>query len=166
MDTRNYSDRLKNILIFSREEAERLRENTIKPEHLLLGLLREGSGLAISILKQLGIDTKELKCEIEQRCSEETGKSDSYNGNITVLPATEDILRFMYLEARSLNSKQTDTEHLLLAILKDGNNIGGKILQEKNVDYYSVRNLLDTKKETSLQNALPAEDDTEDDIEF
>lgn len=165
MDTRNYSDRLKNILIFSREEAERLRENTIKPEHLLLGLLREGSGLAISILKQLGIDTKELKCEIEQRCSEETGKSDSYNGNITVLPATEDILRFMYLEARSLNSKQTDTEHLLLAILKDENNIGGKILQEKNIDYYSVRNLLDTKKETSLQNALPAEDDTEEDFD-
>lgn len=164
MDSQKYSDRLKNILLFSGEEAVRLCESSIMPEHLLLGLLREGSGRAIDILKQLGIDTKNLKKEIEERSSNKNTQCDIPN-NISMHSTTQDVLRFMYLEARSLNSKQTDTEHLLLAILKESNNVGKQILQEKSVDYYSVRNILDKKQESSLQNSVPTEDDFDDEFE-
>ncbi len=164
MDTRNYSDKLKNILIFSREEAERLCDSLIRPQHLLLGIIREGSSQAINLLKQLGIDTKNLKTEIEARCPA-SSTNVTPMANIKVPSETEEILRFMYLEARSLNAQQTDSEHLLLAILKAENNVGKQILQERNVDYYSVRNLLETKKETSVQNAFSTDED-DDDLEF
>ena len=164
MDPRKYSDRLKNILMFSGEEAVRLCESSIMPEHLLLGLLREGSGCAIDILKQLGIDTKVLKKEIEERCSNKNTQSN-ISENISMHSTTGDVLNFMHLEARSLNSKQIDSEHLLLAFLKGDDNAGKQILEEKNVDYYSVRNLLDAKKEAFLQNSIPTEDDLDDEFD-
>lgn len=150
--------------MFSGEEAVRLCENTIMPEHLLLGLLREGSGRAIDILKQLGVDTNILKKEIEQRCSNKNIQSDIPD-NISMHSTTGDVLHFMHLEARSLKSKQIDSEHLLLAFLKGDDNIGKQILQEKNIDYYSIRDLIDAKKEISLQDSIPTEDDLDEEFD-
>lgn len=150
--------------MFSGEEAVRLCESSIMPEHLLLGLLREGSGRAIDILKQLGIDTKVLKKEIEERCSNKSTQSDISEG-ISMHSTTGDVLHFMHLEARSLKSKQIDSEHLLLAFLKGDDNIGKQILQEKNIDYYSIRDLIDAKKEISLQDSIPTEDDLDEEFD-
>lgn len=150
--------------MFSGEEAVRLCESSIMPEHLLLGLLREGSGRAIDILKQLGVDTNILKKEIEQRCSNKNIQSDIPD-NISMHSTTGDVLHFMHLEARSLKSKQIDSEHLLLAFLKGDDNIGKQILQEKNIDYYSIRDLIDAKKEISLQDSIPTEDDLDEEFD-
>ena len=113
---RNFSQRVKDVLGYSREEAERLQNSYIGPEHLLLGILRDGSGKAIEALRHLGVQLAELKASVEKdlRLS-----NDHINAGdeITISKSTDKVLKMSILEARILKSDTTDTEHLLLAIL-------------------------------------------------
>ena len=126
-----FSPRVKDVITFSREEALRLGHDYIGVEHLMLGLIREGEGKAIKILKTLGLDTKELRKSMERNLNVGTGKAVNM-GNIPLVRQAEKVLKITYLEAKLFKSNIIGTEHLLLSILKDEDNLATKSLQKNN----------------------------------
>ena len=135
MDT-NFSPRVKDVISFSREEALRLGHDYIGIEHFLLGLVREGEGVAIKIMKTLSVDLVELRKYVEQSIKV-TDQSKTIGGlsNIPLVKQAEKVLKITYLEAKIFKSAIIGTEHLLLSILKDENNAATKALQHFNVNY-------------------------------
>lgn len=129
-----FSPRVKDVISYSREEAIRLRHDYIGTEHLLLGLIREGDGLAIKILKQAGIDTGSLRKSIEEAVRG-SSVSRSPIGNMPLTKQAEKVLKITYLEAKIFKSDVIGTEHLLLSILRDDENIASQILQQYNINY-------------------------------
>ena len=117
---RNFSQRVRNVLGYSREEAARLQTPYIGPEHLLLGILRDGSGKAVEALQYLGIKSDQLKHSVEEklRMSHDISTIDNHH-DIVINKSTDKVLKTSLLEARLLKSEVTDAEHLLLAILRD-----------------------------------------------
>ena len=132
-----FSQMMSEILSLSKEEATRLRSKTINPEHLLLGIIRKGKGCALDILHNMNIDTQEIKESIERRCAGSDIADQPYSTDIEMSLSTARILRFTTLEARSFKSS-ADTEHLLLGILKEKNNLAADILEANDVTYNNV----------------------------
>ncbi len=140
----NFSDRVKDVISYSREEALRLGHDYIGPEHLLLGLIREGEGKAIKVLVNLGVDLSKLRKSIE----------NAIKGTVTVinlnnLPLTrqaEKVLKITYLEAKLDNSSLIGTEHLLLSILRENSNVAAQILSKFGVTYDIFRGELEEKE--------------------
>lgn len=141
-----FSPRVSHILIYSKEEAERLRSNLIDPGHLFLGLLRENSGKAIEILNKFHVRLDDIKREIEEKLNQESSNSrkDIFN-EITLSDSSAKILRLCTLEARLLHSNFVDTEHLLLALLKDNSNMVCSILRNNDVTYEAAHDMLAMK---------------------
>ena len=138
----NFSTQVKEIISYSREEALRLGNDFIGTEHLVLGLIRDGENTAVKILKTLGIDVYELRKEIEMAVKDKTGKNIA---NINSLPLTkqaEKVIRITVLEAKSLKSSSVESEHLMLSILKNKENIATQILNQYDVDYDLFKNEL------------------------
>ena len=127
------SQRVKDVLIYSREEAHRLGNNYIGLEHFLLGIIREGEGLAVKILRNLGVNLIAVRKKLEKSIAEHTESSISGN-QIPLNKQAERGLKITYLEAKVFNSEMIGTEHLLLAILKDENNLVTKTLS----GYFSI----------------------------
>ncbi|MCA1761700.1 MAG: ATP-dependent Clp protease ATP-binding subunit [Flavobacteriales bacterium] len=138
-----FSPRVKDVISYSREEALRLGHDYIGVEHLLLGIIREGEGTAIQIMKSLGVSLKELRRVIESSARSSTGKSGNL-GNIPLVKQAEKVLKITYLEAKLFKSPTIGTEHLLLSILKDEDNVATRGLLKFNIDYETVREELDT----------------------
>lgn len=138
----NYSKSLNEVIEFSREEAARLQNSYIGPEHLLLGIIRDGGGRAIQVLDDLGVNVTELKKRIEQEIKDTVEPDDTEQHEITVSKTTERVLRMSMLEARLFKSENTDTEHLLLAILKEEFNLAARVLARFSVTYRAVYNNL------------------------
>ncbi|MBN2614129.1 MAG: ATP-dependent Clp protease ATP-binding subunit [Bacteroidales bacterium] len=157
MDTK-FSNRMKDVMSYSREEAIRLGNNYIGLEHLLLGILREGEGIAVQILHYFGVDMKKLKKEIENSVR----NSDDIKiqmENIPVVKQAEKALKITYLEAKVLKSELIDTEHLMLAILKDENNLVTHKLALSGIDYDSFKDelrIILKNNEDSLQKPGPS----------
>ena len=137
----NFSNRVRDVIQFSREEALRLGHDYIGTEHLILGLLRLGDGIAIKILKNLRCDLYKLKKTIEETVRG-TGSAVTV-GNIPLTKQAEKVLRITYLEAKLYKSDTIGTEHLLLSLLRDDENIAAQILHQFNITYDAVREDLD-----------------------
>ncbi|NCC11701.1 MAG: ATP-dependent Clp protease ATP-binding subunit, partial [Bacteroidia bacterium] len=137
----NYTKRLFDVLQYSREEAVRLQSSYIGPEHLMLGILRDGNGIAYDTLAELDVNLSLLKKKIEQNLKNSFDDSFDHS-EIAVTKETERVLRMSMLEAKLFKKTETGTEHLLLAILKDANNTAASVLLEENVDYRTVYNML------------------------
>jgi ATP-dependent Clp protease ATP-binding subunit ClpC len=138
----NFSAQVKEIISYSREEALRLGNDFIGTEHLVLGLIRDGENTAIRILKSLNIDVFELRKEIEIAVKDKTGKNIA---NINSLPLTkqaEKVIRITVLEAKATKSALVESEHLMLSILKNKENIATQILNQFDVDYDIFKNEL------------------------
>ena len=129
-----FSPRVKDVISYSREEALRLGHDYIGTEHLLLGLIREGDGLAIKILKHVGVDTARLRRSIEDAVKG-TSSTTANLGNIPLTKQAEKVLKITYLEAKIFKSEIIGTEHLLLSILRDEDNIASQILQQFHINY-------------------------------
>jgi len=139
----NFSNRVRDVISYSREEATRLGHDYIGTEHLLLGIIREGEGIAIKILRNLGCDLLKLKESVEDTVRS-TSSSTSV-GNIPLTKQAEKVLKITYLEAKLYKSDVIGTEHLLLSLLRDDENIAAQILQQGfSVTYDAVRNELDS----------------------
>jgi ATP-dependent Clp protease ATP-binding subunit ClpC len=145
-----FSPRVKEVIQFSREEAIRLGHGYIGTEHLLLGIIREGEGKALNYLKALGIDFLRLKKSVEDNIRD-TASRTSNLGNIPLTKQAEKALKITYLEAKIFKADIIGTEHLLLSILRDEDNIASQILQQYGVDY-------DTFKQAVENNISPATD--------
>ncbi|MDD4727949.1 MAG: ATP-dependent Clp protease ATP-binding subunit [Dysgonamonadaceae bacterium] len=143
-----FSKRVKDIMAYSREEAGRLQNNYIGPEHLMLGILRDGDGLAIQILQDFDVNLKSLKEKIDVQIREAQEPYEKDN-ELVVTKSTEKVLKMSILEARLTKTTPTDSEHLLLAILKDKNSLVNSILKSFNVDYSNtllyVKSIVDTR---------------------
>ena len=146
-----FSQKMSEILSLSKEEATRLRSGSIKPEHLLLGIIRNGKGSALDILNSFDINIQEIKEILESRSTDEPIADLPYNSNIEMSLSTARILRFTALEARSFKSV-ADTEHLLLGILKEKNNLAAEILEERNITYPRVFDAVKEKKPDMNEN--------------
>ncbi|NBC86081.1 MAG: AAA family ATPase, partial [Bacteroidetes bacterium] len=139
----NFSNRVREVISYSREEAIRLGHDYIGTEHLLLGIIREGEGIAVKILRNLGCDLLKLKKAVEDTVRS-TGNALSV-GNIPLTKQAEKVLKITYLEAKLYKSDVIGTEHLLLSLLRDNENIAAQILQQGfSVTYDAVRNELDS----------------------
>jgi len=138
----NFSNRVRDVISYSREEAIRLGHDYIGTEHLLLGIIREGEGIAVKILRNLGIELGPLKRIIEDTVRTSSGPPPS--GNIPLTKQADKVLKITFLEARLYKSDVIGTEHLLLSLLRDDENLAAQILQEHfSVTYEAVRNDLD-----------------------
>ncbi len=129
-----FSPRVKDVISYSREEALRLGHDYIGTEHLLLGLIREGDGMAINILKELGVDTAGLRRSVEEAVKGTSGSTVNL-GNIPLTKQAEKVLKITYLEAKIFKSEIIGTEHLLLSILRDEDNVASQILSQYQVNY-------------------------------
>jgi len=157
-----FSQRIKDVLSYSKEEAVRLGNAYIGTEHLLLGILREGEGIAINLLENLNINLVELKTSIEQRIQSDEKLKLSDSDNIPLFKTAERALKLVYLEARSFNSPTVNTGHLLLAILKDENSVVTQFLEERNINYQTIR----TEMESIVPEAKADFEDEENEIPF
>jgi ATP-dependent Clp protease ATP-binding subunit ClpC len=122
-----FSPRVRDVITYSREEALRLGHDYIGTEHLLLGIIRDGEGAAIDILKAHNIDLEDLRKSVESSIKK-ASKPNANGGNIPLVKQAEKALKFTYLEARYFKSELIGTEHLLLSILKVEDNLAGNIL--------------------------------------
>ncbi|HEY8404970.1 MAG TPA: ATP-dependent Clp protease ATP-binding subunit [Flavobacteriales bacterium] len=168
-----FSAQVKDVIQYSREEALRLGHNYVGVEHLLLGLLREGESLAVKILMSLGVDTAALRKTVESsiKSVNQVNISSSTAGSLPLVKQAERILKIIYLEAKTFKSSTIETEHLLLSILKDMDNVATKALHKHGVDYQAVREELENVtgyiKEEDLPRAeMSSADDDDDDRSF
>ena len=163
-----FSPRVKDVITYSREEALRLGHDYIGTEHLLLGLIRDGENTAIKVLRQLNVDLYELRKEIELAVKDKTGKNIA---NINSLPLTkqaEKVIRVTVLEAKALKSPLVETEHLMLSILKNKENIATQILNQFDVDYDMFRNelgMVGSSAPNNPRNEFPEDQDDDFDEE-
>jgi ATP-dependent Clp protease ATP-binding subunit ClpC len=153
----NFSNRVQDVIRLSREEALRLGHDYIGTEHLLLGVIREGEGIAVKILRNLGVDLYKLKKSIEDTVRTSGGTLTI--GNIPLTKQAEKVLKITYLEAKLYKSDVIGTEHLLLSLLRDDDNIAAQILHQFNIHYDVVRGELDniiSGKPSTAQHAAAA----------
>ena len=141
-----FSPRVKDVIAFSREEALRLGHDYIGTEHLLLGLIREGDGMAIKILKTLGVDTARVRHSVEEAVKG-TSTTSLNLGNIPLTKQAEKVLKITYLEAKIFKSEIIGTEHLLLSILRDEDNVASQILLQYEINYEVVKAEVEQHKE-------------------
>ncbi len=137
----NFSNRVQDVIRLSREEALRLGHDYIGTEHLLLGIIREGEGIGIKILRNLGVELGKLKKAIEDTVRTMSGPLTI--GNIPLTKQAEKVLKITYLEAKLYRADVIGTEHLLLSLLRDEDNIAAQILGQFSVNYDAVRKELD-----------------------
>ncbi|MFN8351480.1 MAG: ATP-dependent Clp protease ATP-binding subunit [Flavobacteriales bacterium] len=138
-----FSPRVREVISNSREEALRLGHNYIGIEHILLGLIREGDGNAVKILQRLDVDLEELRRLVEGAMEPASAMRPPDKEKITLIRQAEKMLKITFLEAKLFKSPQIETEHLLLSILKDTDNLATRTLNKLNVDYNSVKNELE-----------------------
>lgn len=155
----NYSEQLHNVFQYSVQEAERLGNNYLGPEHLLLGILRNGKGKAIDILNYSQINVSKIKQTIENQIRTE---KEPDGEKIPVLKSTERIKKMMELEAKSLSAETADTEHLLLAILKEKDNLAGEILNEENLTYEIAKSYVEHSTDFQLNSSFQEDDEEEE----
>ena len=149
----NFSPKVKEIISYSREEALRLGNDFIGTEHLLLGLLREGEGLAVRVLQNMNVDIFSLRHEVENVIKEKTTKALDNLSSLPLTKQAEKVIRITVLEARALKSPTVETQHLMLSILKNKENPATSILLQMDVNYDNFRSELNI-----LQGNAPSAD--------
>lgn len=156
-----FSNRVKEVISLSREEALRLGHDYIGTEHLLLGMIREGEGVAVSLLKKLGVSLDDLRIAVEQATKGTATNNVKNLANIPLTRQSEKVLKITYLEAKIFKSQLIGTEHLLLSILRDEDNIATQIMEKFDVNYDVVKELLEYQTQNPM--ASSDTDDPDDD---
>jgi ATP-dependent Clp protease ATP-binding subunit ClpC len=157
-----FSNRVKEVISLSREEALRLGHDYIGTEHLLLGMIREGEGVAVSILKKLGVPLDELRNSIERAVKGTANHNVKNLANIPLTRQSEKVLKITYLEAKIFKSQLIGTEHLLLSILRDEDNIATQILHKFDANYDAVKEMLEFQTNSGPRSKAEADDPDED----
>src|ERR671937_548972 len=131
-----FTERAKKVLVLAQEEAQRLNHNYIGTEHLLLGLVREGEGIAAKVLGHLGVELNQVRSAIEHTI----GRGDRMvTGDISLTPRAKKVIELAVEEARRLNHSYIGTEHLLLGLVREGEGIAFGVLESLGVSLERVR---------------------------
>ncbi|MGD0016165.1 MAG: ATP-dependent Clp protease ATP-binding subunit [Verrucomicrobiia bacterium] len=138
MEMGNYTPRAQQVLALARKEADRFNHNYVGTEHLLLGLIKLGQGVAVSVLQKMGLDLETVRMEVEKQIG--TGPETKMVGNIPYTPRVKKILVLAQKEAKALNHNYVGTEHILLGLLREGEGAGARILKSLDVDIERCRN--------------------------
>lgn len=163
MDSK-FSQKMKDILAYSKEEAIRLNNNHIGTEHIFLGMLREGEGMAIETLLALGIDLYEIKKALENKIRLKGEKEIKDIENIPLLKSAENALKVVYLEARAMKNDSVNTGHLLLAILRDETSLATITLTEFQVNYENVKAMIQKEQTKGMADQNFNNDDDDEDF--
>jgi ATP-dependent Clp protease ATP-binding subunit ClpC len=160
-----FSPRVKEVIQFSREEAIRMGHDYIGPEHLLLGIIREGEGKALLTLKGLDIDVIRVKKSLEDAIKSTASKT-THLGNLPLTRQAEKALKITYLEAKMFKTDIIGTEHLLLSILRDEDNVATEVLSQYGISYEVFKGALEDGSSgfSSPKSESPREEDKEDDM--
>ena len=161
-----FSPKVKEVISYSREEALRLGHDHIGTEHLLLGLIRDGDGLAIKVLMSLDVDIAVLRKTVEDAIKDKTSRQPFNAGSLPLTKQAEKVLKITVLEAKVLKSDSIGTEHLMLSILKNKDNIATQILGQFDVDYDVFRQELDyVRQDKGLKDTPPTNQQEDDGFE-
>src|SRR5437588_3602342 len=133
----NFTPRAQQVLALARKEADRFHHNFVGTEHLLLGLISLGQGVAVNVLQTLGLDLETLRIEVEKQVG--TGPDQKMIGNIPYTPRVRKVLVLAAKEARSLNHTYVGTEHILLGLLREGDGVAARVLKNLDVDIEQTR---------------------------
>jgi excisionase family DNA binding protein len=151
-----FTKRARTTLTFAQEEARNLQHNYVGTEHLLLGLIREGGGVAGQVLNNLGADMQQLRQDIEKIIGR--GDSDVTNANIPLTPRVKRVIELAVDEARHLQHQFLGTEHLLLGLVREGEGIAARVLRERGIEMERVRaetlRVLQQKAKTAASEAF------------
>lgn len=149
-----FTERARRVVFFAQEEANRLGENYVSTEHLLLGLVRENDSVAARILDRLGVSLSRIRAEVERQVSRGDGRLGQ---DMQLTPRAKRVIDLAYDEARQLNNNYIGTEHLLLGLIREGDGLAGRVLQKLGVDLERTRrevmNLQDTDTALSTTRA-------------
>lgn len=159
----NFTPRAQQVLALARKEADRLNHNFVGTEHILLGLIVLGQGVAVNVLQKLGLDLETVRSEVEKQVGK--GPDQKTIGNIPYTPRMKKVLALAAKEAKALNHTYVGTEHILLGLLQEGDGVAGRVLRNLSVDVEQTR--LEVLKEldpdfraesvsASFQTATPA----------
>src|SRR5271165_2133279 len=133
----NFTPRAQQVLALARKEADRFNHNFVGTEHLLLGLIKLGQGVAVNVLQKLGLDLETVRMEVEKQVG--TGPDQKMIGNIPYTPRVKKVLALASKEAKALNHTYVGTEHLLLGLLREGDGVAAKVLRALDVDIEQCR---------------------------
>ena len=128
----NFTPRAQQVLALARKEADRFHHNYVGTEHLLLGLIKLGQGVAVNVLQKMGLDLETVRMEVEKQVG--TGPDQKMIGNIPYTPRVKKVIALAQKEAKNLNHTYVGTEHLLLGLLREGDGVAAKVLRARGVD--------------------------------
>ncbi|MDZ4743752.1 MAG: ATP-dependent Clp protease ATP-binding subunit [Verrucomicrobiota bacterium] len=134
----NFTPRAQQVLALARKEAERFNHNYVGTEHLLLGLIKLGQGVAVNVLQKMGLDLETVRMEVEKQVG--TGPETKISGNIPYTPRVKKVLALAGKEAKALNHSYIGTEHILLGLLREGDGVAARVLKNLDVDIDRARN--------------------------
>src|ERR1700690_4362032 len=133
----NFTPRAQQVLALARKEADRFNHNFVGTEHLLLGLIKLGQGVAVNVLQKLGLDLETVRLEVEKQVG--TGPDQKMMGNIPYTPRVKKVLALAQKEAKALNHTYVGTEHILLGLLREGDGVAARVLKNMDVDIEQTR---------------------------
>jgi len=133
----NFTPRAQQVLALARKEADRFNHNFVGTEHLLLGLIKLGQGVAVNVLQKMGLDLETVRMEVEKQVG--TGPDQKMIGNIPYTPRVKKVLALAAKEARALNHTYVGTEHILLGLLREGDGVAARVLKNLDVDIEQTR---------------------------
>ena len=133
----NFTPRAQQVLALARKEADRFNHNFVGTEHLLLGLIKLGQGVAVNVLQKMGLDLETVRMEVEKQVG--TGPDQKVVGNIPYTPRVKKVLALAQKEAKNLNHTYVGTEHILLGLLREGDGVAARVLKNLDVDIEQTR---------------------------
>src|ERR1700744_1454944 len=133
----NFTPRAQQVLALARKEADRFNHNFVGTEHLLLGLIKLGQGVAVNVLQKLGLDLDTVRMEVEKQVG--TGPDQKMIGNIPYTPRVKKVLALAAKEAKALNHTYVGTEHILLGLLREGEGVAARVLKNLDIDIEQTR---------------------------
>src|SRR6187549_161526 len=133
----NFTPRAQQVLALARKEADRFNHNFVGTEHLLLGLIKLGQGVAVNVLQKMGLDLETVRMEVEKQVG--TGPDQKMIGNIPYTPRVKKVLALAAKEAKALNHTYVGTEHILLGLLREGDGVAARVLKNLDVDIEQTR---------------------------
>lgn len=158
----NFTPRAQQVLALARKEADRFNHAYVGTEHLLLGLIKLGQGVAVNVLERMGLELDTVRQEVEKEVG--SGPPQKSGGNIPYTPRVKKVLALANKEAKSLNHSYVGTEHLLLGLLREGEGVAARVLKRLEVDIQRTRNEILAEIDPNFSPDDMDDDDDDDDI--
>ncbi|MBW7896362.1 MAG: ATP-dependent Clp protease ATP-binding subunit [Opitutaceae bacterium] len=154
----NFTPRAQQVLALARKEADRFHHNYVGTEHILLGLIKLGQGVAVSVLQKMGLDLETVRAAVEKQVG--TGQESKNPGSIPYTPRVKKVLALAGKEAKTLNHSYVGTEHILLGLLREGEGVAARVLKSLDIDIERTRNEILRELDPQFSGGEPGGEET------